>query len=323
AGSMDAGVSGVQIHTTAVANFIWNDVKQIIKTNSELFVFYADEKILDIICFKNGIYDYSRQVTIDGSDDALLELINNEIKNKRDNKSSDQVETAVVFCGTGITQSICKHFDNDPGVSRKKHGFEKYSFPSDDFIPAFGLALNGLVRKLALPINLLPENKRKKASKAASYTMYSLIFMAIVFGILWGVGHFMHQNMINKNIDAQLLRLEKEVGEINLKKAEISKLEKKIKTINRLVMEQVEINKVLNELSEIIPSGSWLRSFVFKIDKGIRIMGESDAASDLIPILESSPLFKNCVFQSAITKNNNGKERFSIGCDIIMEGADN
>ncbi len=320
AGSMDAGVSGVQINTTAVANFIWYDAKQLIKVNPELFVFYADGQTLDIISFKNGIYNYSRQITITDNDDALLELIDNEVKNKRENNSSGIVETAVILCGTRITPAVVNHVSNDMEVSIKKHGFEKDILPSEEFIPAFGLALNDLDRKLALPTNLLPLNKRKKDSKTANYIMYSLIFIAIIFGVLWGVGFFMHQNMINKNIDAHSLRLEREMDEINLKKAEIIKLEKKIRTVNKLINEQVEVNKVLNELSKIIPSGSWVRSFVFKMDKGIKIMGDSDSASDLIPILESSLLFENCVFQSAITKTRDGKERFSIGCDTIIKG---
>jgi general secretion pathway protein L len=91
--------------------------------------------------------------------------------------------------------------------------------------------------------------------------------------------------------------------------------------VNRLKREQVEINQVLNELSRIIPPTSWINSFSFKMDKGIRISGESDTASDLIPLLEASDLFKNAVFLSAITKNSTGKEAFLIGFDITRENA--
>lgn len=321
-GSMEAGVSGVQIDTLSIVNSLLYDVKQIIKTNPCLFVFHADAVTLNIICFKEGFYDYSRQVQIDDSENALLDLIKNELENKNNDKLTDQVKTGVMVCGSGIVQPVHQYLNNNSNVILKKYGFDKYNLPSEDFIPAFGLALNGLIRKPGVPINLLPENKRKKASKAANYIMYSLAFIAIVLGILWGVGYAMHTNMVNKNIDAKLLQLEKEVSAINIKKAAISKMERKIEAINRVSREQVKIDKVLKELSDLLPQGSWLKSFSFKMGKGVRIMGESDAASDLIPLLESSSIFKNCVFQSAITKNNNGKEHFSIGCDINMEGLD-
>jgi len=322
AGSMGPGVSGVQIDTLAVMNFIWHDVKQIIRTNPCLFILYCDGHTLDVICFKDGLYDYSRQIQVNEDENALLDLIKNELDHTKDKKSGDQVQTGIVACGSGIDQNIYQYLNSRPEFILKKYGFDKYNLPSEDFIPAFGLALNGLIRNLSVPINLLPANKRKKASKAANYIMYSLTFLAIILGIFWGIGYAMHQNMVNKNIDAKLVQLEKEVSAINLKKAEIRKIEMKIEAINRLSKEQVKIDRVLKELSDLIPQGSWLKSFSFKMGKGVRIMGESDAASDLIPLLESSSIFKNCVFQSAITKNNNGKERFSIGCDLVAEGLD-
>jgi general secretion pathway protein L len=191
--------------------------------------------------------------------------------------------------------------------------------PSENFIPAVGLAMNGLVKKMGFQLNLLPAAKRKKVSRSATYFMYTLIFLSIVLGILWGAGHFIQQGVVQKNIDTRLAEFEKELTEINHKKSEIDRLTEEIGAVNRIKMEQVGINEVLNELSRIIPPTSWINSFSFKMDKGIRISGESDTASDLIPLLEASDLFKNAVFLSAITKNSNGKEVFLIGCEIIPE----
>lgn len=324
ASSISSGISGIYVHATTIANFICNDSELDIGSNPELFVFYTDGISLDIIFFKNGNYNYSRHIPLDNDTDNLIELIKSELKEKGDGqKTADPGKTSVVFCGNGFTEYIYQYFDKDPDVILKRHGFGKYDLPSEDYLPAVGLALNGLIGKPYFEINLLPEPRRKKIAKIANYFMYALIFMVVVFGIFWSVSHFMHQNMIKNRIDAKLSELEKQVHEIDLKKNRIKKLQNKIAAVNQLKMEQVGVNNILKELSDVIPSGSWLKGFSFTMGKGIRISGESDVASDLIPLLEASDLFENCVFLSAITKTRNGKERFSIGCDIVRKGNSN
>ena len=51
-------------------------------------------------------------------------------------------------------------------------------------------------------------------------------------------------------------------------------------------------------------------------DKGVQIEGDAESASELIPLLEISPLFKDVAFLSSITKSKDGKERFRIGLKI-------
>jgi general secretion pathway protein L len=72
---------------------------------------------------------------------------------------------------------------------------------------------------------------------------------------------------------------------------------------------------ILKDLSRRIPEGAWVRKFDFS-DKGVQIEGHADSASELIPLLETSPLFKDVAFLSPITKSKDGKERFRIGLKI-------
>ncbi len=317
--SIEAGISGVQFPAAAIANFICNDRKLNFQSTTNVFVLYLDEKTLDIIFFKKGQFNYTRQIQL-VDDSSLQEIINNEIQIKKDTQLSKQLDAAVVLCGREMAKKDSRWIEEHPSINLKEHGFGKYALPSEDYIPAVGLALNGLGKKEKFQLNFLPENKRKKTLKTAKYLMYGLTFFGVCLGILWGFSAFMHQNMIHKNLDAQIQRLEGELLEVKDKNDKISKLENEVSMVNKLIKEQVEINDILNELSKIIPSGSWLKNFSFTMGKGIRISGESDNASDLIPILESSKLFENAVFLSAITKNRNGKQKFLIGCDIIQEG---
>ncbi len=72
---------------------------------------------------------------------------------------------------------------------------------------------------------------------------------------------------------------------------------------------------ILKDLSERIPKSAWVRKLNFS-DKGMQVEGHADSASELISLLEASPLFKDVAFLSPITKDRDGKERFRIGFQV-------
>ncbi len=73
----------------------------------------------------------------------------------------------------------------------------------------------------------------------------------------------------------------------------------------------------LEELSRVIPDGTWLNGLQFANRKAI-IQGQSPSASSLIQQIETSTFFKNVSFVSPVTKDtSNGLERFQIAGDVI------
>jgi general secretion pathway protein L len=73
----------------------------------------------------------------------------------------------------------------------------------------------------------------------------------------------------------------------------------------------------LEELSRVIPDGTWLNGLQFASHKAI-IQGQSPSASSLIQGIEGSKFFMNVSFVSPVTKDNsNGLERFQIAGDVV------
>jgi len=313
--SLDSGVAGVQIISTAIADFILNGSDPSVKADENLFVFHGDGHILDVIFFKKGEFVYSKYFQMDDGKD-VFELMNAEIQQTCQHQIPKSSDISVVICGTGFDDPLQKGFDKELNITVKDHGFKDYNLPSQEFLPAVGLAMGSFGKKSAFQLNLLPEARRKKVSKIAIYLMYLLICISIVLGLAWGGSFVIKERMVLSRYDSELLRLGNEVAQIRDVTAEIGDLENRIGTINRLRQEQVFVSDILDELSKIIPSESWINSFIFKMEKGIRISGFSDKASDLIFLIEESERFENCVFLSAITKGSDGKEKFSIGFDI-------
>ena len=69
---------------------------------------------------------------------------------------------------------------------------------------------------------------------------------------------------------------------------------------------------VFEELTEILPDDTYLHNYIYR-DGSISIAGLSDSATDLISILENSPLLHNVEQTGNIsTDAQTGKDRFSI-----------
>lgn len=317
--SLETGVSGVHVNSTAIINYLSFDTDILKQNHENLFVFHKDKLNLDIVFFKNNQFIYSKCVQSD-DDETLFELINSQIYDPGQIQKPS-VPVTLVLCGKSITKTIRHRFEDDPNITLKSHEFTKYNLPSEDYMTAFGLALNGFMPKNHIRMNLLPAAKRKKPSKTGRTIMFFLIAMVLIFGVIFGASIILNQQMVDKKLDAEISRLESDIIEITNKKAEIEGIKEQINTINRLTKENISINDILSELSRIIPAGSYINVFDYNMTKGVKISGQSDISSDLIPLLEESPLFKNCVFLSAITKDNRGKERFFIGFEISSDGS--
>jgi len=187
-------------------------------------------------------------------------------------------------------------------------------FVTAEFVTAYGLALKGL-SDVPLKINLLPPESQKKPGRAGYYMMIILIILAILSGIGWGGSHILRQKLILKELNEEMKHLTAEVKNIDRIQSSFKELEDRLDYLNNLQQNRVSGLNILREMTQLIPETAWIQDLSFS-EKGIQISGYAASASELIPILEDSPLFKDVVFLSTITKEKDGKERFRIGLKL-------
>jgi general secretion pathway protein L len=99
--------------------------------------------------------------------------------------------------------------------------------------------------------------------------------------------------------------------------AEVSEFER----ISRTSIGEVEI---LKELTQVLPSTVWIWQYRFS-GKEIEISGFADSASELIPLLDKSPLFEKVEFLAPVTKERERrigaeKERERFKIKMRLEG---
>jgi len=194
----------------------------------------------------------------------------------------------------------------------------KAGIPSPELIPAFGLALKGL-GQVPLQINLLPDELRKKPGKLGYYMMSSLALLLILSALGMGGSYLWRQHTAMKALNAEMKILTKAVAEIEDMQTRIRELESRINRIQALKQGYIPVVDIIRELTGIIPETAWVQDFSFS-EQGIQINGFADSTSNLIGILEASPMFENVSFLSAIVKDREGKERFSIGLKTEKRG---
>jgi Tfp pilus assembly protein PilN len=183
--------------------------------------------------------------------------------------------------------------------------------PGAEWAPAFGLAARGL-RAFGNSINLLPPALRKKPNRRAYYLMLALIGVVLLTTVAWGASHLIRHRMAIAQIQSELQHLRPQAIEVEALLSANNQMEAQLAQLGALRKARVSTLLALEDLSTRIPPTAWVEHLALQTDS-LRITGFADSASELLTLLEASPLFKDVVFLSAITRTKDGKERFLIG----------
>jgi Tfp pilus assembly protein PilN len=204
-------------------------------------------------------------------------------------------------------------FDEDVFQSSNLRSLD---IPSPNLIPAFGLAL-AVLWEVPVRVNLVPMEIRKRPSRIGHYALIVLIALLILSGAAWGGGHLLRERMRLRAMEEEAKRLSSEVATVTRMQERIKEIEEQIEVLKGAGCGGPSILDMLKELTEIIPETAWVKDFTLT-DKGISLNGYAESASELITLLEGSPLFENVVFSSAVrTDAKEEKESFNIGLQPV------
>jgi Tfp pilus assembly protein PilN len=192
----------------------------------------------------------------------------------------------------------------------------KVGIPSSDLIPAFGLGLE-VLWEAPIRINLLPREVRKKPSRMGIYALIGLVFLLILAIATCGGGYLYRRQMQLRAMEGEAKRLSSEVSTVREMQENIKEIEARLETLKEISQGEYSALDILRELTQVIPDTAWVTDFRLT-DKGIQLTGYAQSASELIPLLEESPLFEDVAFRSAITKDaKQNRERFVIGLNPV------
>jgi Tfp pilus assembly protein PilN len=178
-------------------------------------------------------------------------------------------------------------------------------------LPAVGAAL-GAVREGVVDINLLPAEHRPGLQEGL-FVPLLLVIAIVVLALVYGGGIIVRDEMTRRALARQVEELEPQVAAIKKQEADVRKFQTQITTL--VENQDRRMVQFLKELTEKVPADAYLTTLRYRNNR-IEMDGFATKSSELIQILESSPMFRNVQFTSPITPGPTGQERFSIVAEV-------
>ena len=304
------GVSGVGITATALADyFSWASRKDNVTLRSFI---YARGDHIELGLVKDGMLRYSRDLS---RDEGFIDTIPKILSKMRLDFPDGEEPLEAVLCGIKRDDLLLEHLNRTDGIAQHPVDLSAGQIPDVSLMAAYGLALKG-VRKSSMGINLLPPAQRKKPSRLKVYALFGLVSLVLLGALVWGGGVFLQHQQTLDRLDGEIKKLAPQLEKFEQIKTEKGEMEDRIDYLNTLRQSGPLILDIMKELSQRIPKSAWVNRFTFS-EKGIEIGGEAASASQLIPLLEASPMFGDAAFLSTITKGTrSGLEQFRIGLSL-------
>lgn len=205
------------------------------------------------------------------------------------------------------------------GADLLRRAAEAMSVP-DDFaataspalVPAIGAGL-AAVREGSANVNLLPQEERRSLEEGAPLLTFLCAALLILVTSVWIVGAVVKDRRIASQLHEELTDLEPTMRAVHKNEEDAKAINEKLRILTQ--GDRRRISLILKELTEVVPRDAYLTTFRFRSGK-VELEGFAKSASDLVPMLERSPFFKNAQFTSPVTKVQDNQERFSLATEI-------
>ncbi len=273
----------------------------------------------DLSLIKQGIFRYSRYLTIGQAAplDALIPELSALFAHPEANggQQAGRISVAGPSAGRG---DLLHHLAERTGLEVEfLHPFRRIKASGVDpqtahsLGAAVGLALHGLV-VLPLDIDLLPKELVPPRRDPSLTMTFRLVALIVALGLAYLVNGTIRERRALAELTVTLNRVQAEAAKVESLKGEVASLSGQIATLETIDREEVRKLDVLRELFQILPKGVTLT--LFMVEKREAKIGGiiTGSASDLISILEQSPLFENAQFTSPVAQRGAEGQEFQI-----------
>lgn len=308
---LEYGGSGIETAPAAISNYFMHQLGAV---DDPTVIVHISEIGIDLIFIRRQVMLYSRTLPYPDPESELHGVIISHLDQIRNMFCKDGERVNLYFYGKKIEEELSRELTeaHQFDLLAPTTGNEKLSGAKS--IPAIGLALRGM-GKLPVQMNLMPPHLRKKMDKTSLIVMTALMAIFTLSLIFLAVSHVLSQRTIMTSLDQELEKLRSEAANIENIKAQTQNIQDRLTYLASLRPGGVYVSDALKELTEIIPKTTWVREMQF-FGNQISLYGSSGSASELIPLLDASPIFTDVKFLSTIRKDKDDKDIFRIGLQI-------
>jgi Tfp pilus assembly protein PilN len=186
--------------------------------------------------------------------------------------------------------------------------------PHPAFLPAVGAALRGL-RASKAPGNLLPGTEENIGGSPLSRQNLSLALLLLLGLVIWGGSYPIKDEIRLSRLQREVANIQPSVESLRRDEEELRKISQEISSVAELVERRGEMLQILDELSRIVPSSAYISNLQYR-NRTVELQGSAVGASNLVPVLERSPLFRDVGFNAPSTRRQNDRESFSLKAEL-------
>lgn len=166
--------------------------------------------------------------------------------------------------------------------------------------PSIGVPLKDLVTT-RFDLNLLPFEMRKRVRQIGKPLVVTFAAIALALTLTWGAGAVVRYRSELNSVNEEIRKRKPEVEAIAKLQKQKDDCCKEMSALEKIRAGEVSKTEVLEELTKILPDTVWIWNFKYS-GKEIEISGFADSASNLIPLIDKSPLFERVEFLAPVTK---------------------
>ena len=116
-------------------------------------------------------------------------------------------------------------------------------------------------------------------------------------------------------VDREIKSVAPQAREVSAQAAELDRLALKYRALLANFQNKDYALESLRELAVSLPPTAWLTNYSYQ-DGVVTVSGIAPSASEIQKTLEDSALFKDVQFTSSVSRDADGKERFSLKASI-------
>jgi Tfp pilus assembly protein PilN len=182
-------------------------------------------------------------------------------------------------------------------------------------LPAVGAALRGL-REASFGVNFL-RGERADEERGSIFSGVNAGLMALLLlgTLAWGASYPIKDELRLRQLQKENQKLEPSVEALRREESELQKLGKEVSFLSDLNARRGEVLRVMDELSRTVPTNAYLSNFRYR-GGVLELQGSAESASNLVPLLERSPVFESVTFNAPSNRGRDNRETFSLKAEI-------
>ena len=175
---------------------------------------------------------------------------------------------------------------------------------------ALAAALSG-VGESPFAVNIIPSERRYRSNQAQLVPTFVLVLLLVLVGAVLGLRGPYQWSVYASELEAAIRAVAPTVRDLTDQETELNALSEKYRALSVHLAGGDLTLEVLQELVRVLPPDTWL-SAVSLQEGAATITGFSGSASEILRLIEESPLFEDAEFASSVTRDEAGRDRFTL-----------